>query len=497
MRQINFYFVNFIKNLLKIKFMPTENLINRLTINIKHPAGVGGDEALPLSQQYYETYIYPAIAKVLEKYEHVDVRIDKIEIDLDNVTAEDLAVKITHLLEDEIVRAFNDKTTALTNEIKNDILIKDKFQAFVHYLKYAGIPWYYDNAEEFNIDRIIQEIFSDTELEKQALKEIIHLLVQDQYALQRFYYLANDEVLDKVIHAMFFSADLKNICRIVDSSIAKLYSTQKEEIRKLFFEVLLKASFFDKNTIVEIVDLFSETVIRKIGSSAFKLDMKKTMTITDATERMESVMKTVIKHISGKKKLIISPAIPKIGEDYRQEDELSSETEKRILITNVGLVLLNPMIKNLFQNLGFTDSSEKFRSEDLRHRAVHILQSLTGNPGKHYEHLLPLNKIICGMNVLTPVDPVFHIKKQERDETNDLLKAVLTHWSVLKSNSVKGLQESFINRKGSIEKSGNDWIVRVENSGIDLLLDDLPWSINILKYPWNNYIIYVEWKHWK
>ena len=216
---------------------------------------------------------------------------------------------------------------------------------------------------------------------------------------------------------------------------------------------------------------------------------------SNPAERMELVMKSISKQLSGKKKLFSSPLIQMMVEKSLPDFEHSSETGKRIHITNAGLVLFNPMIKNLFTNLGFIDSSEKFKSEDLRYRAVHILQSLTGMQGKHYEHLLPLNKIICGMNVLTPVDPAFRIKKQERDEIKDLEKAVLTHWSVLKSDSVKGLQESFVNRKGTIEKSGNDWIVRVENSGIDLLLDDLPWSISILKYPWNDYIIHVEWKH--
>ncbi len=477
--------------------MSTENLINRLTINIKHPAGVGGDQAIPLSQQYYESFIYPAIERVLEKYEHIDVRIEKIEIDLHHVTVEDLAVKTAQLLEEQIIRAVNDTPATLSKEINTGLLRKDKFQAFVYYLKYAAIPWYYDNAEEFNIGRIIRDIFSETEPEKQAMKEIIQVLSDDKYALQRFYYLADDEILDKIIQAIIFSAEVKSIYRIIDSAIEKLFSSQKEAIKKLFFELLLKASFPEKNNPDEIIDLFSETLIRKLDSSAFEKDIKKALKPADTTKRMGSVMKAVVKHLEGRKKPVVFSLIPEAGEEYQHYEEMPSGTENRIPITNAGLVLLNPMIKNLFQNLGFTDSSEKFRSDDMRRRAVHILQFLTGMPGKHYEHLLPLNKIMCGMNVQTPIDPEFRIKKHEREEANDLLQAVLKHWSVLKSDSVKGLQQSFINRKGTIEKSGNDWIVRVENAGIDLLLDDLPWSINILKYPWNNYIIHVEWKHWK
>ncbi|HOH84945.1 MAG TPA: contractile injection system tape measure protein, partial [Bacteroidales bacterium] len=157
--------------------------------------------------------------------------------------------------------------------------------------------------------------------------------------------------------------------------------------------------------------------------------------------------------------------------------------------------ILHPLFENLFQHVGLIDGHGLFKSEASRHRAVHLLHSLTGIAGKHFEYRLPLNKIICGMDINMPLDPAFRIKKQEREELNDLLKAMLTHWSALKSTSIRGLQESFIRRRGTIEKSGNDWIVRVENTGIDILLNDLPWGVQIMKFPWNNYIIFVEWNH--
>jgi hypothetical protein len=512
--------------------MSAESLINRLTINFKHPDKIGRGEALPLSQQYYESFVYPAIEKVFEKYKHYDLKIEKVEIDLNKINIENIPACISQLLEEQIaLNISKNKSQVVINNIKKDVKINDKFQAFIYYLEHAEIPWYFENADVFDIDQIVHEIFTQFEKEKLQLNEMIYLVSQNKIARQRLYFLIDDEILNKILMTIITSDEVKNIYRIIANAIDKLLSDQKEAIRKYFFESLLLEFYSNKINIDNIINNFINIFVQKIESSALEKTIKKSLTNCNYAERVESVMKIILNYFLEKKKLtktkiyetnknishINELKVKQKGKNKNnqlslealdgQEIEASAELnkiisldnyfdeEKRIQIINAGLVILNPMIKYLFDALGFIDASGKFKSEDLRFRAIHVLQSVTGLVGKHYEHLMPLNKIICGLNVLMPVDPEFRIKQKERNEINDLLKAVLQHWNVLKSTSVKGLQESFIQRKGLIEKSSKDWIVRVENTGIDLLLDELPWSINILKYPWNDYIIHVEWKH--
>jgi hypothetical protein len=495
--------------------MSAESLINRLTINFKHPNKIGSAEALPLSQQYYESFVYSAIEKVFEKYKHHDLKIEKVEIDLNKINIENIPARISQLLEEQIaLNISKKKSQVVINNIKKDIKINDKFQAFIYYLEHAETPWYFENADMLDIDKIVHEIFTQFEKEKLQLNEMIYLISQNKIARQRLYFLIDDEILNKILMTIIASDEVKNIYRIIANAIDKLLSDQKEAIRKYFFESLLLEFYSNKMNIDKIIIDFTEIIVRQINSPVLEKDLKKAwmnkikkaLMIGEQAERMEIIMKIISEKISDKKKFVFNKkdnSKPKILTDDKEifqlnkviSSDISFDEEKRIQIINAGLVILNPMIKYLFDALGFIDTSGKFKSEDFRFRAVHVLQSITGIPGKHYEHLMPLNKIICGINVLMPVDPEFRIKQKERNEINDLLKAVLQHWNVLKSTSVKGLQESFIQRKGTIEKSSKDWIVRVKNTGIDILLDDLPWSINILKYPWNNYIIHVEWKH--
>jgi hypothetical protein len=171
-----------------------------------------------------------------------------------------------------------------------------------------------------------------------------------------------------------------------------------------------------------------------------------------------------------------------------------TDTSRHIRITNSGIVLLAPMLATLFNRLGYFNSKGVFRSLQKQIRAVHLLQHLTGGKGKQYEHLLPLNKILCGLHPDFPVGIMFRPGKKEKEEVAGLLQSVINYWPVMQGTSIGALQETFIRRNGIIESSEGDWIIRVENKTVDILLDELPWSITPLAFSWNNYLIHVEWK---
>jgi hypothetical protein len=173
---------------------------------------------------------------------------------------------------------------------------------------------------------------------------------------------------------------------------------------------------------------------------------------------------------------------------------ISETVSKRIIIANAGIILLHPMLVTFFKRLNYLDEKNKFLTETLKHRAVHLLQLLTGEKGKHYEHLLFLNKIICGLHPYFPIDVNFRPTKSEKEEVKNLLESVIKHWTIVQGTSVEGLQETFIRRSGAIESSGTNWILRVESKTVDILLDELPWGISLLVFPWNDYMIQVEWK---
>ncbi|KGN77429.1 hypothetical protein HW49_10435 [Porphyromonadaceae bacterium COT-184 OH4590] len=167
---------------------------------------------------------------------------------------------------------------------------------------------------------------------------------------------------------------------------------------------------------------------------------------------------------------------------------------ERIPLYNAGLVLYNPFFISFFDRLELLENRRQFRSVEHQFRAVHLLQELSKAGEAHPEHILPLNKLLCGVNILFPVGEKFTPTDRECDEIESLSKAIIANWTIIKNSSIAGFQESFVRRRGVLERSDKDWILRVEPKGIDILLDDIPWNIHLISLPWNDYLIHVDWK---
>ena len=166
--------------------------------------------------------------------------------------------------------------------------------------------------------------------------------------------------------------------------------------------------------------------------------------------------------------------------------------EKRIPVHNAGLVLFQPFLISFFDRLGLLESRKGFKSLESQLRAAHLLHELSGFGGEHLEHLLPLNKLLCGINIMFPIGTTFEITEEEKREMEGLLRATIRNWSAIGNASPVGFQEAFVRRDGLLERSQDEWILRVESKGIDVLLDYIPWDIHTVSLPWNDYLIFVD-----
>ncbi len=170
------------------------------------------------------------------------------------------------------------------------------------------------------------------------------------------------------------------------------------------------------------------------------------------------------------------------------------DLKERIPIYNAGLVLFQPFLISFFDRLGLLESRRRFKSAACQVRAVHLLHELSGFRETPIEHLMLFNKLLCGINIMFPIDIGFEMSETEKLEVERLLRATIGNWTVIRNTSIAGFQESFVRRQGVLERSQDDWILRVESKGIDILLDDVPWDIHLVSFPWNDYLVYVDWK---
>ncbi|WP_455083506.1 contractile injection system tape measure protein [Porphyromonas endodontalis] len=169
------------------------------------------------------------------------------------------------------------------------------------------------------------------------------------------------------------------------------------------------------------------------------------------------------------------------------------DLKERIPIYNAGLVLFQPFLISFFDRLGLLESRKHFKSATCQIRAAHLLHELSSFGEIPVEHLMLFNKLLCGINIMFPIDCRFKISETESLEMEHLLRATIGNWAIIRNTSISGFQESFVKRQGVLERSQDDWILRVETKGIDILLDDIPWDIHLISFPWNNYLVYVDW----
>ena len=168
-----------------------------------------------------------------------------------------------------------------------------------------------------------------------------------------------------------------------------------------------------------------------------------------------------------------------------------SDSEE-IYIYNSGLVLLWPFLPRFFETLKLMQQGHFVNSESAE-RAVLILQYLVDAATEIPEQFLSLNKILCGIDLLEPVTANLEIAEPQRDECEHLLSAVISNSSILKNTSIDGFRRAFLQREGILKVRDCSWLLQVEQETYDVLLDRLPWSIRVVKLPWMDEILYVEW----
>ena len=190
----------------------------------------------------------------------------------------------------------------------------------------------------------------------------------------------------------------------------------------------------------------------------------------------------------------INPAdeMPEKTRLKRQTDK-PPETDQAVFVINAGLVLLHPFLSPFFQQLGLVEKNG-FPGKAEQELAVQWLHFLATGSLECPEPELVLPKILCNMPAEHPVSRWFTPNDEQIAEVENLLSSAIAHWSALKSTKPDGLREGFLQRTGKLEsRADGTYKLTVERLAQDVLLEQLPWNIGMLRLPWMEQILFVEW----
>lgn len=169
---------------------------------------------------------------------------------------------------------------------------------------------------------------------------------------------------------------------------------------------------------------------------------------------------------------------------------------KHIPISNAGLVILFPFLPMLFMRLNMLSQDRRgFNSNESKVRAIFILQHLMASEDREYDEKdLFLNRLLINYPFNEPLPKRMELNQDELNTIDSLLEAAKTNWEKMRNTSMRGFQEAFLRRAGFIEKTEREWVLTVEERAFDILLDSIPWSYKLVRFPWMESILKVNWR---
>ena len=180
-------------------------------------------------------------------------------------------------------------------------------------------------------------------------------------------------------------------------------------------------------------------------------------------------------------------------DDSKIEEKEELEIGEHIKINNAGLVLTWPFLTLFFTKLGMMDGNH-FKDETARNRAVYLLQHLVFGEKDFPEYELVLNKLLVGMPLAMHLESGVELTDEEKNVSQSLLKGILQNWTKLNTSTIEALQLTFLQRVGDLSFDEDMISLKVEPKGVDALMESISWNIKMVKLPWMQKAIQINWK---
>lgn len=257
---------------------------------------------------------------------------------------------------------------------------------------------------------------------------------------------------------------------IKTKSFLKTYSVSKSEFRAVIFQLL--ESKVEKN--------------KHLKHKANSTNVNKPKTLSQLIRKEEANSKYVASNNEHKEEPLNHI------EDTNSFSLTSQELEEGVYVNNAGIVLLHPFLVRFFENLNLYENGSFTRKNSI-HKAIKLLAYLCTGSEDSLEHECLLFKHLLGIPWHEVIDLEFQLSEKEKNQAEMLLNSVLEHWKALKSSSSEALQETFIQREAKLWKDQTGWQLHIEQKAQDILLQQLPWGIGMIKLPWMKDMLIVNW----
>lgn len=453
-----------------------KNIIKRQEVNFNY---VGNNDGISLQQEvayWIHEVLNPQIDTWLKKYDQSDeiISIPELKLDVDvSANTEWQQVLVNNIMQ-QLHEKFPDGLYAKDSA---DISKAHQFKfadKFLFYLKNGYLSWNTQilNRADFNTN------ISDW-LHKIRIEELQYFIGQLDSKNQVHRFLSTLSEADKI----FLFTTVLNIHQeqflIVQTDINLLFAENKSTDAWQLSLLLHICNSYQQDKNIQS-DILIQTWLEGLHEWRDK-DFWSIRPDNMQTETIRKFFDQVQQEFHHRPRIDESVSKQAISDDASIKDS--------IYINNAGAIIIAPFLTKLFEKTGIVENS-KIIDTDLALSLIHYC--ITGNTSPA-EFELVLAKILCGIPVQDTVFIDNGINQKYQNEADEMLKAVIEHWSILKDSSINGLRESFLQREGKLSINNKQWLLQVEQQSYDMLLRHLPWNISMIRLPWMNELLVTEW----
>lgn len=441
------------------------------------------ENALQRTKDFFYEKVLPQLDKDFEEYKE-DIYIDKLEVDVGETSIDNFTSKFLAAFR----RSWNN--TSIQNRAgpgkKAEHSVEDPF---LHFLQKGFWPWNFQIRSEKELADLLRSFIKNDE-------HLVNLIRRMKNA--------NISASQRLINTIFSNTSTTNLF----IKGIKKYHPSFEQIESHFDKnwesKVLKEQNFYRLLITELLAgpvLYGPGDIKKLFEAILKKYSIVFPFLPQAKQKNFRKAEAAINNAGTFKEL--GDTIPlfkhldagnRLLEELKTDSAVTSfEEEEKITILNAGLILFHPYLVYVFKELLWINDNNKFINSKVQQKAIMFLQYLLNRKSRQAEHLLVLNKVLCNWPINMPLMVKCNFSKKEKQVAAELLESLKEHWNSLKNTSTQGLIKSFIDRKGIISKTSNGFLLQVDTVTIDILMENLPFGIQTIKLPWNEYFIYTEW----
>ena len=505
-----------------------------------------------VSDHYYES-IKPELEKLFDELVSADemVLIDSLEIDLgyikiDKLTSEESVLKLLKLLKDQILS--KTKFSASNKAFLRQAMPEHIFERWLYFLREGSLPWQHSMSESEWNKQLLEALVSQT----RCVDNLAELLRSDAIAFRRMI-LQQDEQFFVSLTSIYTGhkqelllKTRKELDLVLFGSITKQenapatrgllkqitpQSKSNEDFINLYWThildlVLCQGKRISADELIKI--LIKKWLPAKLDYSGFNIPDKKVLiqrlpnsgrfvhealleylgkNQLDQTGSKKSTRKKLERELTSEPdengteknsshiaaQMDFSPTeFDKETDTDAEENQESSDGEIWYL-NDVGVVLLHPFLPQFFAQCELTEE-DAFKSENSRLQAVHLIYYLATGGIEPMEYQLTLAKVLCGIPIRNPIPRRIKLNSTQLEEADHLLQVVVEQWGVLGDISTDALRQGYFSREGKLAFKNNKWQLSVEKKTLDIMLDRLPWGLNMIKLPWMKDLMTVDWR---